>query len=415
MPDASAAPEAARAPRAIKDQSFAEFVALMALMMALTAFSIDIMLPGFPAVRERFDLADPNEAQLLVYGYMFGFAAGQPVFGPLSDQFGRKPLIFFGLAVYALATVAALVAPTFESLIGARLLQGFGGSAARVIAVAVVRDRYSGRAMAEVMSFVMMVFILAPVVAPALGAAVLAVAGWRANFFFLLLFGAAIAVWSFARLPETLPASARRPQTAGALARAFRRVLTTRSTAGYMLASGFVFGGLMTYVGASEQIFADVYGMPGAFPYLFGGTAAAIAAASLLNARLVERFGMRRLSHWAVATQAGICVIAGLFGFPGEPPLAVAIGFILIYLFCVGIIGPNFNALAMEPMGDIAGVASSALGFFTTAMSATCGAVVAGTFDGSLRPLLVGATLLSLGALATALATENGRFATPGR
>ncbi|MEO1312031.1 MAG: MFS transporter, partial [Pseudomonadota bacterium] len=183
---------AAKAPVAGESrQSFAEFVALMALMMALTAFSIDIMLPGLPAIGAYYGVADENAPQLVVFAYLAGFALGQPLFGPLSDQYGRKPLLFFGMGVYALAVLAAALAPSFETMLGARFLQGFGGAAGRILAVAIIRDRYAGRAMAEVMSFVMMVFIFAPVVAPSLGAAVIYAGDWRWTFFFLAAFALA--------------------------------------------------------------------------------------------------------------------------------------------------------------------------------------------------------------------------------
>ncbi len=410
-PESRTAMSDAAAPAAGESrQSFPEFVGLMACMMAMTAFSIDIMLPGLPAIGAYYAVADPNAPQLVVFCYLAGFALGQPLFGPLSDQYGRRPLLFFGMAVYVLATFAAFLAPSFEAMLGARALQGFGSAAGRILAVAIVRDRFAGRAMAEVMSFVMMVFIFAPVIAPTIGAGMIAMGDWKAAFYFLFLLAAIVVVWAYFRLDETLPAHARQPVSAGSLLHAIKRVATTRQTVGYMCASGFVFGALMSYVAASEQIFADVYGFEKAFPYLFGASALSIAAASLFNARVVEKIGMRRLSQGALLMQVAICALVAVSGFPEHPPFWLMMVFVAIMLFGVGIIGPNFNALAMEPMGDIAGTASSALGFFTTATSAAFGAMVAQSFDGTMRPMFIGMTALAVGALLTVAVAEKGRL-----
>lgn len=410
MSDAAAPAPAAGESR----QSFPEFVGLMACMMAMTAFSIDIMLPGLPAIGAHYAVEDPNAPQLVIFCYLAGFALGQPLFGPLSDEYGRRPLLFFGMALYALATLAAFLAPSFEAMLGARALQGFGGAAGRILAVAIVRDRFAGRAMAEVMSFVMMVFIFAPVVAPTVGAGMIALGDWKAAFLFLFALAAGVSIWAYLRLEETLPAHARQPATAASLIHAARRVATNRQTVGYMFASGFVFGALMSYVAASEQIFADVYGFEKAFPYLFGASALSIAAASLFNARVVEKIGMRRLSHGALALQVALCAMTALAGFPEHPPFWLMMVFVAFMLFGVGIIGPNFNALAMEPMGDIAGTASSALGFFTTATSTVFGAMVAQSFDGTMRPMFIGMTALAVGSLVTVLLAEKGRLFHPG-
>ena len=325
---------------------------MIAAMMALTAMSIDIMLPALPQIAASFGVADPNAQQLVVTDYLLGFAAGQLLFGPLSDRFGRRPVLFAGLGVYALGAFACVVAGSFETLLAARFAQGLAGAAARVIAVAVVRDVYGGRRMAQVMSFVMMVFIIVPILAPAGGGAILLVAPWTAIFGFLFAFALGLAGWTALRLPL------------------------------------------------------------------------AQAAASFTNSRLVMRLGMRRLSHTAMIgfTATGLTHL-GLALALGGLPLPVFAGLLALNFFCFGFIMANFNALAMEPMGRIAGTASSFVGATTTTLSATLGWVVGQSFAGTVVPLLAGFAVFGAAALGLVLWTERGRLfrdprevvVTPGR
>ncbi|NJM34404.1 MAG: multidrug effflux MFS transporter [Rhodomicrobium sp.] len=390
---------------------FAEFVTLIALMMALTALSVDIMLPALGTIGNDLGLDADNDRQLIIIVYLAGFAAGQVVFGPLSDRFGRKRPLYAGLAVYALASIAAAQADSAATMFAARALQGVGAAAPRIIAIAIVRDRFAGRQMARVMSFVMMVFIVTPILAPSLGESVMHLAPWRAIFAILFLASLVTLAWAALRLAETHPPELRLPLTPGRLSAALVTVVTTRQTAGYAIGFGFFFGVLMSYIASAEQIFVDVYGLGKSFPLVFGAIASVMIAAALINARLVGTFGMRRVSHIALLAFIGVCGVMALFGYPQKPPLALFCLFIASAFFCFGLIGPNFNALAMEPVGHIAGTASSFIGFYTTGAGAIFGYLVGQSFDGTVRPLAIGFSLLAIGALIAVLITERGRLA----
>ncbi|MGQ9368643.1 multidrug effflux MFS transporter [Azospirillum sp. ST 5-10] len=392
------------------DIGFVEFVTLMALLMALTALSIDIMLVALPDIAGTYAVTSANNRQLVVTSYMLGFAAGQPVHGPLSDRFGRKPVLAVGLVVFAIGSVGAAFAPEFGWLLAARALQGLGAAAPRVVAIAVIRDRFAGRDMARVMSFVMMIFIIVPVLAPALGEAILHIGPWPWIFGVLFLAAALALGWSALRLPETRPPHDRMPLSGPALTAAFRRVVTTRRSLGYTVAAGFLFGSLLAYVGSAQQVFVDVYGLGDLFPIVFGAIAAAMAAASLTNAKLVGRLGMRRVSHAALIGYVAICAVLALAGFPEDLPLIPFCGFLAATFFAFGLIAPNFNALAMEPLGHVAGMASSFIGFYTTGSAALLGWAIGHAFDGTVRPLTMGIALCGLLTLVAVLVTERGRL-----
>lgn len=393
------------------EPGFAEFVALIALQMALTALSIDVMLVALGGIAESFSLADDNDRQLVITAYLAGFALGQPLAGPLSDRFGRKPVLAWGIGLYMVGALAAVFAPSFGTLLVARVLQGLGGAAPRIVATAIVRDRFAGRSMARVMSFVMMVFIFVPIIAPSLGAAILHVAPWRWIFGVLAVTGLATLFWSMLRLPETRPRADRLPLSGRAIGQAFAIVVGNRRTLGYAFAVGCLFGALMTYVGSSQQVFMEVFGLSQeAFPLAFGAVASAIAVASLVNARLVERLGMRRLSHAALVGFVAASALFALVAAPLGPSLVVTMTFLMVCFFCFGLIAPNFSALAMEPMGHIAGMASSMVGFVTTALSAGLGWAAGYAYDGSVIPLSIGFAGYSALALVIVLLVEQGRL-----
>ncbi len=305
------------------DLSFVEFVGLIALMMAMTAFAVDIMLPGLAQIGDELGLAEANDRQFIITFYLVGFAVGQLFFGPLSDRFGRKKPLYAGLVIFSLGAVMAAFASSAAMMFAARALQGIGAAAPRVIAIAIVRDRFSGRQMSRVMSFVIMTFIVIPILAPTAGQGIMALASWR--WLFLVLLGAALAtiVWSWLRLSETKAAGDSLPLSVSRIADAVRVVATTRQTAGYAIGFGFLFGVLMSYVGSAEQIFVDVYGLGKNFPMVFGAVASAMILASFINSRLVVRIGMRRVSHFALLAFLAVCGAMALFGYPEKPPLIV--------------------------------------------------------------------------------------------
>jgi DHA1 family bicyclomycin/chloramphenicol resistance-like MFS transporter len=398
------------AERISTDIGFPEFVALIAGLMALTALSIDVMLPALPSIAAAYKMADANQRQLVVTAYLIGFAIGQPLCGPVSDRFGRKPVVLAGLCIYAIGSVGATLAPDFDSFLFSRAAQGLGAASPRIMAMAIVRDRFAGRAMARVMSFVMMVFIIVPILAPALGEGMLALAAWRWIFGFLALAGLLALLWTMLRLPETRDRANRRPLSLGALGSALRIVVTDRCSIGYTVALGFMFGNLMTYIGSSQQIFVDLYGLGPLFPVAFGVIACFMALSSLVNSRLVMRLGMRRISHAALLAYIGVCAVMAAAGYPEHPPLVLFCGFLAATFFFFGLTVPNFNAMAMEPLGRVAGMASSVLGSYSTAAGAFFGWFVGQAFDGTVRPLQIGFSALAMLTLAAVLITERGRL-----
>lgn len=394
---------------------FGEFIVLTALLVSLTAMSIDIMLPALPGIGKTFGIANANDQQLVVTAYFLGLAGGQLFYGPLSDRFGRKPLLLAGLCIYLAGAVAAILVGDFRHLLWARLLQGFGGAASRVLAVAIVRDMFAGREMARVMSMVMTVFIVVPVFAPTVGQAIAGLGDWHAIFYFLITVAVIDMVWSWTRLPETRGSRAtvgHAPATAQHLTymQALSATLTHRVTAGYALASGFLFGCLATYVASAQQIFVDVYQLGDRFPVAFGIVASLMAAASFTNTQLVMRYGMRRVSHTALIGFNVLALGMVLAAAGGRPPLILFGGLMAGAFYAFGLMMSNFNAIGMQPMGHIAGMASSLTGFYTTAAGATFGWLVARQFDGTVRFVALGFLVLGLLTLASVAWTERGRL-----
>ncbi len=382
---------------------FGEFITLMALLMAMTAMSIDIMLPALPEIGEAFGVTAANDRQLVVGTYLLGFAVGQLFWGPVSDRFGRKAPLLAGLLIFAAGALAATLAGGFSQLLAARALQGFGGGAARSIATAIIRDLFVGRAMARVMSTVMMVFISVPILAPSVGQAVIRLGGWPATFYVLLLAAVVAATWSAFRLPETRSGQA----TAFSLPKAVLLVVGSSATRAYGAAAGLTFGCLVTYISSAQQVFGEVYGLGSLFPLAFGGIACAIALASFTNARLVQRLGMRRLSHTALVAFIAASLILSVTAALTRPPLWFVLTMLSVLFYLFGLMQSNFNAIAMQPVGQAAGTASSLLGAFTTAVGATLGVLIARQFNGTILPLATGFLVLSTCALVCVLAVEG--------
>lgn len=395
---------------------FGEFVALVALMMGVTAYGVDNALPAFPALARAFGVSDPNQLQLVVYVYMTGFGVAQLVYGPISDVVGRRPALLVGFAIFGAGALMATLSGDLHTLLVARAIQGAGAGAGRVLAVAIVRDRYSGREMARVMSLTMIIFIMVPVLAPAVGSLILLVADWHAIFGSMLVLAVVIGIWFAMRMPETLHPEHRMPPSAGRVLGGIRTTVTCRPALGYGTAVGCMFGSIMGYVGSSQQIFAgEVYGLGVYFPVVFGSVAALMGLAALINSRLVRRHGMHRISHLSmlafVVVGLALCVLALAYG--GRPPLVAFVALLGLGQLASGLAMPNFNALAMEPLGKVAGTASALIGVYTTVAGAFCGVLVGASFSGSVMPLSLGYLLFGTGALAIVLWTERGRLFVP--
>jgi DHA1 family bicyclomycin/chloramphenicol resistance-like MFS transporter len=386
--------------------STGEFIGLVAMMMSLTAMAVDVMLPALPQIGEALHVADPNDRQSVVIIYMLGFSVGQLAYGRLSDRYGRRPVLMAGMAIFIVGSLLASLATGFGALLAARAVQGLGAAAPRVLAIAIVRDRFSGRQMARVMSFAMAIFIIIPVLAPAMGQGVLAFGTWRHVFDLLLVAGVIVAVWAALRLPETSHTERSGPLP---LSQSIRLAIGTPQTIGYGFGGGLVFGSVLAYVASAQQVFVDVYGLGAGFPIAFGAIALTIGTASLTNARLVERLGMRRVSHWALAGFVVLSAVLAAVTYAGLANVVVFIGMMMALFFLFGLVAPNFNALAMEPQGDNAGMASSVVGFVSTAAGALAGGIIGHLFNGTVLPLALGFLALSLLAFAVVVWIEGPR------
>lgn len=379
-----------------------EFVAMMALMMSLVAMSIDAMLPALADIGADLGAPNENASQLVVTMIFAGLAAGQLVYGPLSDSIGRKPAIAMGYAVYVTGLLLAIFAASFPMMLAGRLLQGLGIAAPRTVSIALIRDRFEGRAMARVMSFITMVFILVPILAPSLGQAILLAADWRAIFVALLLIALASLAWFWLRQPETLPPARRAPLSAGRVGHALREVLGNRTALGYTLMAGLVAGAFQGYLSSAQQIFQFQYGLGARFPLLFAVNAAAIGLAAFTNGRLVMRYGMRAMTRLAAVVMVALSVIfvgvALVTG--GRPALALFMGYLMPNFFCVGILFGNMNSLAMQPLGHIAGVGAAVVGSLSTWLATPLGAAIGQAYNGTVTPLVLGFAALGLAALA---------------
>jgi len=389
---------------------FREFVAIIAAMMMANALAIDSMLPALPEIGHALGTTTDNERQWIITAYLLGFGAAQIIYGPLADRFGRKPVLLVGFGIYTLASLAAMFSGSFSVMLLARAVQGVGAASTRVLAVSIVRDCYSGRKMAQVMSLSFIVFLAVPVLAPTIGQLIMLVAPWRFIFLFLALFGAAVSLWAIGRLPETLHPEDRMPIAPGRIAKAFRLALSNRLAVGYMLAMALMLGSLFGFINSAQQVFADTFRSPELFTTIFAAIALAMAAASMLNARMVGRFGTRRISHGFLIGYIGFAVLHAALALSGHETLW---SFALLQagmMFCFGLTGPNFGAMAMEPLGHIAGTASAVQGFVTTFGGALIGFFIGQQFDGTTAPLMLGFAACGLLALGAVLFAEGGRL-----
>ncbi len=406
----------ASATRAATEPSFLEFVLIIAFMMALGSMSIDNLLPAFDPIRTDYGLASTNEVQLILTVYMIGFAVMQLFYGPASDIIGRKPTLMIGLVVFAVGSFIALFSTSFEMLLVARLIQGMGAAATRILSVAIVRDRFQGRDMARVMSLTMMVFIIVPIFAPSIGSLILLFGTWHTIFVSMLVLAVLLALWFGKRMPETLHPEYRMPFSMKRIGDGARRCLSQRATVGYSTAMALMFGALMGYLGSTQQIFeTEVYGLGAIFPVVFGSLAAVMGVASFINSRLVRRLGMRRLSHFGISAyvvfSAAMVALALIYG--GKPPLILFAVALAGCQFLFSLTMPNFNTMAMEPLGDIAGTASSLIGCYTTIVGTLVGLAISQSFNGSVLPMALGFLVVGITAFITVVVTERGKLFQP--
>lgn len=389
---------------------FKEFVGLIAALMATNALGVDSMLPALQQIGGALGVANANEKQWIITAYLLGFGGAQIFYGTLVDRYGRKPILLWGLAGYVVFSLLVAGSWSFEMILAARALQGVAAAVSRVVAVSIVRDCYAGRLMARVMSLSFIVFLGVPVLAPSLGQLVMLVAPWRWIFVGLAAFGFAVLAWVAVRLPETLHEDDRTPIALLTVARTFGMIFANRAWLGYTVAMTMIFGSLMGFINSAQQLFLYVFRIPVFFTAIFALIAGCIAVASLLNARLVERLGMRLLSHSALL---GFIAISGIHALVALLGLETVWTFTVLQaamMFCFGLLVGNFGALAMEPLGHVAGTAASAQGFLSTVGGAVIGFLIGQSYNGTDVPLTLGFLGAGVATLAIVLVTEGGRL-----
>jgi DHA1 family bicyclomycin/chloramphenicol resistance-like MFS transporter len=369
-----------------------EFIILVALLNAITAMSIDTMLPAVGAIANDLGVADPNHRQFIITAFFGGMTFGTLIFGPLSDSIGRKPAIYAGILIYIVGSFLCFGATGFSAMLIGRFIAGFGAASPRIVSMALVRDGLAGSSMARVMSFVMTVFMIVPIIAPSIGQVVLLAFNWRVIFAGLLAMTLIAGIWFAWRQEETLPKDKRRPFSISALYRAGVESCRHPVTMGYTLASGFIFAALIGYLGTSQQIFAELYQQGPLFAFWFALFASAIAIAMILNGRFVMKIGMRRITKYAIRLSliVSLLMLVAVYFTNGLPPLPLLGLYCFVIFFCNGLMFGNYNALALEPMGHIAGMASSVSGFLYSMMSFAGGSLIGQAFNGTVTPLVIG-------------------------
>lgn len=392
-----------------------ELTVMMASLMALNALAIDSMLPAFPAMASSLGLSDANRIQFVISVFLAGTGIGALVHGPLSDRFGRRPILLIATVGAAIFSLACSISPNFEWLLAMRFAHGLLAAAMGVLVVSVIRDQFEGDAMARRMSTIFLIFMIVPVIAPTAGQVVLFFAGWRMIFDLMAFMAVAAAIWVYYRLPETLRPENMVQIEPKALSVAWSSVLTNRNAAGYMLGAGIVQGALFGYLNSSPQLFDTVFGAADFFTIGFAIVAIGIAVSNFTNSRIVERFGARRVSQAALLTfiVLGALQLAAAEFAPKSLPLFLVL--LTANMAMVGFIGSNFSSIAMTPFGHVAGAASSFQSFAKTVLAAAIGAGIGQQFDGSAVPVATGFLLCGMFALALVYWCENGKlFTRPG-
>jgi len=389
-------PRAGHQPRRIGQ---VEFVAMMAVLFATIAFSIDSMLPALPVIAAEFSPDAPNRAQLVLTVFLLGMGFGTLVAGPLSDSYGRKATIIASIGLYIAGAVAAVYATSLEMLLAARLVQGIGAAGPRIVSTALVRDLYSGREMARIVSFVMTVFVMIPAIAPLIGTFIIAGFGWRGIFWSFVLFGLFGASWLHLRQAETLPPERRRPLEVAGLKAAFAEVVAHRMVRLYIVVLALGFGQMFALLSSIQQVYFEVFGKVESFPWWFALCGVLSAGGTILNATFVMRFGMRRIAIAAYASQTAIAGTLAALSLADAMPEALAFPAFFVWstsvFFIAGLTFGNLNALALQPLGHVAGMAASVVGAMATVSAAAIATPIGLAFDGTIVPLAAGTAICS--------------------
>ena len=387
-----------------------EFVAMMAMLQALQALAIDAMLPALGVLSQELGGGHANYRQLVVGVFLLGAGLGALIPGTLSDRFGRRPVVMTSLAIYIVTALGCALVRDFETLVVLRFIQGLGCSGLAVLPPAIIRDRLDGDRMARLQSLVSVVFMTVPMIAPSLGQAILLVASWRWIFIVIAVLGMVVLTWATIRLPETLDPENRQQIRPRAISANMGRVLTTRSSIGYVVGSALVMSAMWGFINSAQQLIAEHFGAGKTFPLVFGGLALSMSLANFGNSRIVERFGARRVSHTALLVYIAISSLQYLAAFSEHEALwqfALLMG---SNMCLMGFIGANFTAIALQPFGAIAGAAASVQTFLRMVTAAVIGSLIGQAYDGTARPLALALLAAGTVTLLAVLFSEKGRL-----
>jgi len=378
--------------------AYGELILLLALMTSLGALTIDLQLPAMPLILESFGLTTANQQQWMITAYMFGFAGAQIFYGPVSDSLGRKPILMFGLSVYVLASVICLMADSYWLFLLARGLQGVGAASARIMVNAITRDFFEGNEMARVTSMVMLIFIMVPVFAPVLGSVILLLGDWHLIIWVYMIFGAGGMLWIMIRLPESLANEHKKSLRFKQIKSAFISVLSEPLSISFAVISGAIFAGFMAYLNAAEQIYSQIYDAKQQFPYLFGGIALFFGLAAFINSKIVTRFGAMKVTFYGmlvllVTNSISLCVVVM---YSGVPPLWLFVLMMAGINVCIGLAYGNLMAIAMLPLGHIAGMGASVIGTISAILAAGIGIFISQQLKITLMPIMLGFFVTSL-------------------
>jgi MFS transporter, DHA1 family, multidrug resistance protein len=384
-----------------------EFTLLMALLMSIVAISIDALLPALGIISNDLNLSNHNHAQYLIGFIFIGMAVGQLVCGPLSDAWGRKKILYIGIGIYLVGSIICYAAEDLNGILVGRIIQGFGVSGPYVSAISIVRDKFSGRHMARVMSIIMMIFIMVPAIAPSLGQAILIYSSWRFIFLLYIAYALIIGTWLFFRLEETLPRENRIPFNTKNLLHGLKEIINCRVTVSYTLCMGICFGSFVGYLNSSQQIFQDQFHAGGMFTVYFGLLALVLGTASMTNSRFVERLGMQYICVRSIIAVISVSIIFLLLHLFIDITLWMFLVYAAALFFSFGLVFGNLNALAMEPMGHIAGIASAITGATSSVISMVLGAIIGQLYNGTLIPVVSGFLILSIISMLIMLYAQN--------
>ena len=387
-----------------------ELVVMVALLMSLNALTIDGMLPALDDMARELGAEEGNRRQLVIAVYLLASGLGCLVPGAFADRFGRRPMLLLSLGAYSVLSILIALITDFTLLLVARAVQGVLTSGLMVVPNAIIRDRYEGDRMARLMSLVSAVFIAVPVVAPSLGQAVLLFAGWRWIFVILALLGIMGSVWVWTRLPETLDPAHRQQIDLAAIVHNMRIGLINRASVGYVLATMLLIGAVFGYVNSAQQLIGEHFGAGEAFPLVFGATAVVMVFSNIVNSRIVERFGARRVSHTGVFVFIVVSMVQVWAAHYRPDSLAWFLPLMATNLGLLGFLGANFGSIAMQPFASIAGAASSIQTFFRMFGAAVVGLIIGQSYDGTARPFALALLICSVSALLLVSFSERGRL-----